>query len=163
MQGTNLALSNFGWVQTSDSNQIDWTNATVAPFATASYPNVTSATSATAGGPNAPYKIKAVGNWVTSTTYNYLNVVRSTVGGGGTGNDYILSRFPFIITNVSVTAGVATITASNNLAAGETVIVTQIYYAGFLMGQTLTVRAGGLIILVVSGKRDRCHYLRLHD
>lgn len=144
VQGTNAALAAFGWTQTADANQIDWTNATVAPFATNSYPNVTSATSATAGGPPAPYKVHAQGNWVSGNTYNYLDVVRSTVGGGGTGNDYLLSRYPFIITNVSVTAGVATITCPNNLAAGETVKVTQIYAAQFLLGQTLTVLAGGL-------------------
>lgn len=144
VQGTNAALAAFGWTQTSDANQIDWTNATVAPFNASTYPNVTSATSATAGGPVSPYKIHAQGNWVTSTNYNYLDVVRSAVGGGGTGNDYILSRFPFSITNVAVTAGVATITCSNNLAAGEVVKVTQIYNAGFLMNQTLTVLAGGL-------------------
>src|SRR5579863_575737 len=144
VQGTNSALAAFGWTQTADSNQIDWVNATVAPFASSTYPNTTSGTSATAGGPVAPYKINARGNWVSGTTYNYLDVVRSTVGGGGTGNDYILSRYPFIITNVSVTAGVATITCANNLAAGETVLVRQIQNAQFLMNQTLTVLSTGL-------------------
>src|ERR1700675_1581873 len=112
--GINAALAAFGWVQTSDSNQIDWTNATVAPFASSAYPNTVLATNATAGAPVSPYVINLRGNWVTSTTYNYLDVVRSTVGGGGTGNDYILTRTPFVVTNVVVTAGVATITAANN-------------------------------------------------
>ena len=148
VQGINSALAAFGWVQTSDSNQIDWTNATVAPFSSASFPNTVLATSATAGGAVSPYRLNLRGNWVTSTTYNYLDVVRSTVGGGGTGNDYILSRTPSPVTSISVTANVATATAANNFSAGEIIRFTRFQassYLGYVLGgQTFTVSATGL-------------------
>ncbi len=142
--GINAALAAFGWVQSSDSNQIDWTNATVGPYQNSSFPNTQNGGNATAGGPWQPYKINTRGDWVGGTTYNWNDVVRSTVGSGGTGNDYILTRAPFIVTNVAVTAGVATITALNNLSAGELVTFPHISSAAFLLNNTYTVLASGL-------------------
>lgn len=222
VQGINAALAAFGWTQVADSNQIDWTNATAAPFGSTVFPNTVLASSATAGGPVSPYLINTRGNWISETltsvasatgdtsvytgtitggganafagfyftiagftnaqnngvffcqasttttltltnyagtaethaataseNYNYLDVVRSTVASGGNGNDYILSRTPSVVTNVSVTAGVATITATNNYATGDVIRFKNCIYAYFLnynstINNTYTVLASGL-------------------
>src|SRR5271167_149566 len=76
--GINAALAAFGWVQSADSNQIDWANATVAPYGSSAYPNTVLATNATAGGPVSPYLINARGNWVSETLTSVANASGST-------------------------------------------------------------------------------------
>lgn len=154
--GTGLAsaFNAANWTRTSDGNQIDWTNINAVPFSTgsASYTVTPATNSATAGVPPVPYKINAVGNWVSGNTYNYGDVVLSTIGGGGTGASYILSREPLQITNVtnngsglnnvSVTSNVVTLSFNNMgtpFTAGNLVFVTGCQNATFLNGVTLTV------------------------
>lgn len=62
----------------------------------------------------------------------------------GSGFDYSWNPTGAPITNVSLTANVVTITAHNNLAAGDTVLISGVTTATFLNGQVLTVLAGGL-------------------
>lgn len=153
--GTGLAsaFNAANWVRTADGNQIDWTNINAVPFSTtATYPALPATNSATAGIPPTPYKVNAVGNWVSGNTYNYGDIVLSTIGGGGTGASYILSREPLQvstvtnngsgITAVQVTANVVTITFNNMgtpFTAGNLVYVVGCTIATFINNQTLTV------------------------
>ena len=66
--GINNALTNFGWVQTSDTNQIDWVNATAAPFSGSAYPITNQ--------PTTGYSINARGAWVSGSNYAVGDVVK---------------------------------------------------------------------------------------
>jgi hypothetical protein len=82
------------------------------------------------------YSVNCRGNWVSGTAYNFLDVVTSPA----TGAAYCLTR-GFDVTNVSVANGIATCTASNNLAftGGDKVKFTIVSNNYWLMNQTFTV------------------------
>jgi hypothetical protein len=88
------------------------------------------------GGFQFGYSVNCRGNWVSGTAYNFLDVVTSPI----TGASYCLTR-GFDVTNVSVTGGIATCTAANNLAftGGDKVKFTIISTEFFLLNQTFTV------------------------
>jgi hypothetical protein len=135
--GINTALTNFGWTRTSDPNQVNWAASPSAPPASGSAYPFSLQPSATYNGVvvRPSYSVNCRGTWVSGTTYNYLDVVTSPT----TGASYLLAR-NFYFTNVSVASGTATITASNNLAAGggDKVKFTLVSAANFLLGQTFT-------------------------
>lgn len=136
--GINTALTNFGWTRTVDPNQINWAaSPSAAPASGTTYPLSNQPGATFNGGVDRPsYKVNCRGTWVSGTTYNLNDVVTSPT----TGASYILAR-NFFVTNVSVSGGIATITAANNLAAGggDVVSFPLMTNATFLIGHTATV------------------------
>src|SRR5277367_2089324 len=140
--GMNNALTNFGWVQTSDSNQIDWTNATAAPFNGSTYPITNQ--------PTTGYSINARGAWVSGTNYNvgdvvkdsttftsyycYLAITNSTTTPSSDTTHFLVYHYEiwrtndtvtFSVTNVAINgSGLATFTCTNRLKAGFIVVVS---------------------------------------
>jgi hypothetical protein len=60
----------------------------------------------------------------------------------GSGYQYIINSVGALITNIALTTNVVTITANNNLAVGDKVLISGVTTATFLNGVTLTVAAG---------------------
>jgi hypothetical protein len=67
------------------------------------------------------------------------------------------------ITNVALTTNVVTITAKNNLAAGDIVQISGVTTATFLNGVNLTVLAGGLSATAFTANFTRTNYVSAAD
>jgi hypothetical protein len=77
---------------------------------------------------------------------------------GVSGFDYSWNPLGAAITNIALTTNVVTITANNNLAAGDTVTISGVTTATFLNGQTLTVLAGGLSATAFTANFTHANY-----
>lgn len=67
------------------------------------------------------------------------------------------------ITNVALTTNVVTITANNNLAAGDVVLISGVTTATFLNGQLLTVISAGLSATVFEANFTHGNYVSAAD
>ena len=76
----------------------------------------------------------------------------------GSGYVYLFNPKGAAITNVALTTNVVTITALNNLAAGDIVLINGVTTATFLNGQTLTVLAGSLSATVFTANFTHADY-----
>lgn len=81
----------------------------------------------------------------------------------GSGYNYIWNPLGAQITNVALTTNVVTITAKNNLAAGDVVLVSGVTTATFLNGQSLTVLAGGLSATSFTANFTHANYTSAAD